>query len=332
MSTRKPKNQPSSKSKRAEIAERPAERLQKVLAAAGIGSRRECEELIEAGRVEIDKKVVVELGTRVDPLRQEVRVDGVPMTQPKRYYFMVNKPPGVVSTNRDPDGRTRVIDLVRSEERLFPVGRLDRTSEGLILVTNDGELSNRLTHPRYGVSKTYRAEVLGRPTVPQLEQLRRGVHLADGIARVTSIDVKKRLKKSTVLEIVLQEGKNREIRRILARIGHKVLRLKRVAFGSLQLARLPLGEFRKLTRDEVLELEKTVRSASKRTQNNSAGSRSASPPKTVNKSVRRRRKHAGTGSASTTANGRPKGKTASRRGAAAVKTTTNSRRRGTRRP
>ncbi len=144
------------------------ERLQKVLAAAGIGSRRECEELILAGRVEVDRRTVTELGTRVDPQRQQIRVDGTPLTRPKRLYFAVNKPPGVVSTNSDPAARMRVVDLVRSDERLFPVGRLDRTSEGLILVTNDGELANRLTHPRYGVEQ-------------DLSRACRGLSLAAGI-------------------------------------------------------------------------------------------------------------------------------------------------------
>ena len=129
------------------------ERLQKVLAAAGLGSRRQCEELITTGRVEIDRVVVTELGTRVDPLRQQVRVDGMPLARPKLVYYAVNKPVGVLCTNRDPSGRPRVVDLVPGRDaRLFTIGRLDLHSEGLILVTNDGELANRLTHPRYGVS------------------------------------------------------------------------------------------------------------------------------------------------------------------------------------
>jgi len=242
------------------------ERLQKVLAAAGIGSRRECEELILAGRIEVDRQTVTELGTRVDPQRQQIRVDGTPLTRPKRLYFAVNKPPGVVSTNWDPAARMRVVDLVRSDERLFPVGRLDRTSEGLSLVTNDGALANRLTHPRYGVEKTYLARVAGCPSPHELDRLRSGVHLAVGLARVASVRVKRRQRETTELEIVLDEGRNREIRRILARIGHKVLQLKRIAVGPLQLGSLPVGACRPLTRDEVQMLERATERAARKSR------------------------------------------------------------------
>jgi 23S rRNA pseudouridine2605 synthase len=228
-----------------------AERLQKVLAAAGIGSRRDCEELIREGRVEVDRKVVTELGTRVDPLQQEIRVDGEVLRRPKRLYFAVNKPPGVVTTNYDPSGRPRVIDLVPTEQRVFAVGRLDRSSEGLIVVTNDGEFANRLTHPRYGVSKTYVVRVAGSPSQAELAKLRRGIHLAEGFCRVESLHVKGKHKGSTDMIIVLNEGRNREIRRILARVGHKVVRLKRIAIGRLKLADLPLGAWRRLMPQEV---------------------------------------------------------------------------------
>jgi 23S rRNA pseudouridine2605 synthase len=144
--------------------------LQKVLAAAGIASRRECETLIVDGRVEVDRRTVTELGTRVDPSTQEIRVDGVPLARAHHVYYLVNKPVGVVSTNRDPDRRARVVDLVPGEARLFTIGRLDRSSEGAIIVTNDGELANLLTHPRYSVPKTYRAWVLGFPTPETLRK------------------------------------------------------------------------------------------------------------------------------------------------------------------
>ena len=227
------------------------ERLQKVLAAAGIGSRRDCEDLIREGRVEIDRQVVTELGTRVDPLKHEIRVDGQAIRQPKRLYFAVNKPEGVVTTNYDPSGRSRVIDLVPTEERVFAVGRLDRASEGLILVTNDGEFANRLTHPRYGVPKTYAVRVAGAPSQTELAKLRRGMHLSDGFFRIESLFVKGKHKGSTDMLIVLNEGKNREIRRMLARLGHKVLRLKRIAVGKLKLADLPVGAWRRLAPQEV---------------------------------------------------------------------------------
>jgi len=238
------------------------DRLQKVLAAAGIGSRRECEALITGGRVEVDGKFVTELGRKVDPSAEKIQVDGVALAQPKRVYFVLNKPVGVVSTNSDPDGRLRVIDLIKSDERLYPVGRLDRTSEGLILVTNDGELANRLTHPRYGIEKVYRVRVVGTPTPQELGKLRKGVYLSDGMAKVSSIQTKRRFKQSTELEIILKEGRNREIRRILASIGHKVVQLKRVAIGPIRLGTMPVGAHRMLSRDEV----KALRKATKRTR------------------------------------------------------------------
>lgn len=229
-----------------------SERLQKAMASAGVGSRRHCEELIAAGRVEVDRKVVQELGAKVDPDRQEIRVDGQPLKKTKRVYFLVNKPIGVVSTNFDPSGRPRVIDLFPNiKERLFTVGRLDLSSEGLILVTNDGQLANELAHPRYGVEKTYHVLVAGQPAPEVLKQLRQGIRLAEGMAHVVSAKVKSTLKKSTVLEIVLNEGRNREIRRLLAKIGHKVLRLKRVALGGVRLKDLPPGEIRRLRSDEL---------------------------------------------------------------------------------
>ncbi len=237
------------------------ERLQKVLAAAGIGSRRQCEELIRAGRIEIDRQVVTELGTRVDPADHEIRVDGQPIPRPELVYYAVNKPSGVVSTAHDPSGRPRVVDLVPGDRaRLFPVGRLDLYSEGLILLTNDGELANRLTHPRYGVAKTYRVQVAGEPGPEILDKLRRGVYLAEGMARVDSVEVKTHHGKSTILEIVLSEGRNREIRRILAKVGHKVMRLTRLAVGPVRIGNLGSGEYRRLTRTEVDALRKSTRS------------------------------------------------------------------------
>lgn len=254
---------PSQKKKRSPAAaprDSQGERLQKVLAAAGIASRRESEQLILEGRVEVDRTAVTELGTRVDPQSQEIRVDGVVLRQQRTVYYAVNKPVGVLCTNHDPAGRTRVVDLVPSDERLFTVGRLDRGSEGLILVTNDGGLANRLAHPRYGVEKTYAVRVVGQPTAEDLQVLRRGVHLAEGVAKVAMVKVKRRLKQATDLEIVLNEGRNREIRRILARVGHKVLQLKRIAIGPLRLAKLPAGASRRLTTEEIRKLQQATRS------------------------------------------------------------------------
>ncbi|MBN1394122.1 MAG: rRNA pseudouridine synthase [Pirellulales bacterium] len=235
----------------------PGERLQKVLAAAGLGSRRQCEELIVAGRVEVDRRVVAKLGVRVDPAKQQIRVDGVPLPSVKPVYYAVNKPPGVLCTNRDPAGRPRVVDLLPDRGvRLFTIGRLDRGSDGLILATNDGELANRLAHPRYGVAKTYRVTVAGQPTREVLAKLRKGIRLAEGIVRAERIEVKSLRKESAVLEMVLREGKNREIRRMLARLRHKVLKLTRIAVGPVRLGDLPSGESRRLTREEIKALKK----------------------------------------------------------------------------
>jgi 23S rRNA pseudouridine2605 synthase len=250
----------------------PGERLQKVLAAAGVGSRRDCEELIRDGRISVDKKVVTELGTRVDPLAQEIRVDGEVLRKPQRLYYVVNKPVGVVTTNDDPAGRERVVDLVPTEERVFAVGRLDRSSEGLILVTNDGEFANRITHPRYGVEKTYAVRVAGSADPKGLARLRKGVHLAEGFAKAQAITVKKKHGQSTDLVIVLNEGRNREIRRILARVGHKVLNLKRIAVGPIKLADLPVGGWRRLMPAEV-ELLLSVAKEKRRAAKAGVGSR-----------------------------------------------------------
>lgn len=260
------------------------ERLQKVLAAAGIGSRRACEELITSGRVEVDRVVVTTLGTRVDAGRQEIRVDGERLPDPSRVVYMLYKPVGVVSTHYDPSGRPRVVDLVPGERRLFPIGRLDRMSEGLILVTNDGGLANRLAHPRYGVEKRYQVQVAGRPTPETLDRLRQGVPLAEGLARVQRVSIRSQNRDSSVLDMVLDEGKNREIRRILAKMGHKVHQLKRVAIGSLSLGNLLPGEHRRLGWEEVERLrQETVAEAppaSRRRADSGKGRRQhrASPP------------------------------------------------------
>lgn len=231
------------------------ERLQKVLAAGGLGSRRQCEELIQEGRVEVDRKVVTELGTRVDPSTQTIRVDGVSLKVQRKQYFAVHKPTGVVSTSKDQWRRARVIDLVSSKDRVFTIGRLDKESSGLILVTNDGDLANRLTHPRYKVPKTYHVTVAGQPSHDVIQKLRRGIVLSDGPVRPDSVVVKKRIKQSTLLEIVLSEGRNREIRRMLARVDHKVLKLHRVAIGPIRLGMLPKAAHRALSHDEVKKLK-----------------------------------------------------------------------------
>ncbi len=228
------------------------ERLNKLLAHAGVGSRRHCDDLIAAGRVTVDGQKIHELGTRVDPDRQKIFVDDVPVKLERHVYWLVNKPRGVLCTNHDPSGRPRAIDLIpHVEQRVYTVGRLDEYSEGLLLLTNDGDLAFRLMHPRFGVPKTYVVQVAGFPTKEDLHQLLRGVYLAEGKVKAKTV---KRLKSegdSCWLRIVLNEGKNREIRRMLAKLGHKVLRLRRVALGPVELGPLAKGKSRRLTREEL---------------------------------------------------------------------------------
>ncbi|MBR5759198.1 MAG: rRNA pseudouridine synthase [Thermoguttaceae bacterium] len=230
-------------------------RLQQVLAAAGYGSRRQCEELILDGRVDVDGKIVTELGVRVFPGEQKIRVDGEALPKAKPVYVALNKPKNTLCTNHDPSGRRRVVDFIPDRlGRLFPVGRLDQNSEGLILLTNDGALAERLTHPRYEAPKKYRVQVAGLVDYELADALKRGVHIAEGIVQADDVVIRSRHKLSSVLEITLTEGKNREIRRMLARVGHKVMQLQRVQVGSIKLGKLAPGEYRLLTSREVAEL------------------------------------------------------------------------------
>ncbi len=235
-------------------------RLQKVLASAGLGSRRACEELIAAGRVEVDGRSVVEQGMRVDPEQAVIKVDGIRVsTRLSTVYLALNKPRGMVSTMSDPQGRPCLGDLVGDrEQRLFHVGRLDADSEGLILLTNDGELAHRLTHPSFGVPKTYLAEVVG--TVPRElgRMLRTGVELEDGLVQVDSFRVVGRSGARVMVEVVLHEGRNHVVRRLLAAVDHPVQRLIRTAVGPVRLGDLRPGRIRPLNRPEVGDLFKAV--------------------------------------------------------------------------
>jgi 23S rRNA pseudouridine2605 synthase len=235
------------------------ERLNKFLAHAGVGSRRHCEGLILDGRVKIDGEVVRELGTRVDPARQKVFVDGQPLRAERPVYWLVHKPRGYLCTNHDPAGRPLAIDLVpHVPQRVYTVGRLDEDSEGLLLLTNDGDLAFRLMHPRFGVEKTYLVQVAGRPDREQLQQLLKGVWLSDGHVRARRVKRLKSQGASTWLEITLSEGKNREIRRMLARLGHKVMRLKRTAIGPVRLDRLAPGKSRPLRFEDLARLRRAA--------------------------------------------------------------------------
>lgn len=230
-------------------------RLQRFLAQCGLGSRRDCEELITAGRIEVDGKTVTELGTTVDPSRQSVSMDGERLKVERKKYFMLNKPSGYLCTSEDPQGRRVVLDLFPQDgPRLFTIGRLDENTTGLILVTNDGDLAQRLAHPRYRIFRLYRAQVAGQPTREIFEQLQQGLYFTEGKFRVYSVKPVKKQKDSTWVEITMTEGQNREIRRLFARVGHKVMKLERIGYGPLRLGRLAQGEFRDLSRDELADL------------------------------------------------------------------------------
>ncbi|MGQ4267518.1 pseudouridine synthase [Nocardiopsis changdeensis] len=235
-------------------------RLQKALAAAGVASRRASEEMIAAGRVSVDGEVVRRFGARVDPEKSEIRVDGMRVvTSPDKLYFALNKPRGVVSTMWDPEGRPTLADYTgQTEERIFHVGRLDTETEGLILLTNDGELSNRLTHPRYKVIKTYIAKVPGPVPHSVVKQLRAGVELEDGPVEIDSFRVVDNDGAKALVEIRLHEGRKHIVRRVMEAVGHPVADLARTQVGPIDLNTLKLGTMRALTPREVSELYKAA--------------------------------------------------------------------------
>jgi 23S rRNA pseudouridine2605 synthase len=248
--------------------ERNPQRLQKIVAAAGIASRRKAEELIASGRVQVNGQTVTELGSKADPERDHIRVDGKLLKKPQQFrYFMLNKPKGVVTTVFDPEGRPTVMKFFgRSGARLFPVGRLDYQSEGLLLMTNDGELANVLTSAASHVEKTYLVKVSGKPREEALEQLRHGVMIERGRrgereGRVMTQPAQISLIRDTDnpwFEVVLTEGKNREIRKMFEEIGHFVEKVRRVGFGPLVLD-VPPGETRELNEEEVTQLKRAAR-------------------------------------------------------------------------
>lgn len=236
------------------------ERLHKVLAAAGFGSRRHCEELIAAGQVQVDGHAVTGMGVKVDPERQKIVCAGQRVRPERPVTVLLNKPRRVITSARDERGRKTVMDLVSGvRERLFPVGRLDWESQGLLLLTNDGDLANLLTHPRYGVPRTYHVIVKGELTGEVLEKLQKGVWLAEGRTAPVRVWVKKRAREGAVLEVTLREGMNREVRRVFARFGVRVRRLKRIRVGPLGLGKLREGEWRFLSREEVEALRSSAR-------------------------------------------------------------------------
>ncbi len=232
------------------------ERLQKIISRAGIASRRSAEQLIKEGKVKVDGEVITRLGTKVDPRIHKIEVKGKVITLPEKLYLLLYKPRYYITSLSDPQGRKTVADLLKDiPTRLFPVGRLDFDAEGLLIFTNDGEFANILLHPRYGISKTYLVELSGIPSRRDLEQVRKGIRLEDGMtlpARATV--VKKDINRAWV-KLTLREGRNREIKRMFAALGYTVTRLKRIKIGPFKLGDLRPGEYRFLTREEVGEFK-----------------------------------------------------------------------------
>jgi 23S rRNA pseudouridine2605 synthase len=240
------------------------ERLQKVIAHAGIASRRKAEQLIVEGKVKVNGKIVRELGTKVGP-HDKIEVNGIPVEREEPVYFLFYKPRGVISSVKDDKGRKVVTDYFPEiEQRIYPIGRLDYDTSGLLLLTNDGDFANLLMHPRYEIEKVYIAKVKGIPSREQLKALEKGIRLEDGLtapARVKLLKMDKR-KQTAIIEIVIHEGRNRQVRRMFEAIGHPVMKLKREKYAFLDLKGLKAGEYRELTPHEVKQLRALALSGS----------------------------------------------------------------------
>ena len=234
------------------------QRLQKVLAAAGIDSRRKCEELILSGTVRVNRKVVDTLPAFVDPKKDIITVDGKKIQAAQKIYFLLNKPRAVICTSRDPQGRKKAIDIIPTNQRIFCVGRLDADTTGIIILTNDSELVNRMTHPKFGLAKTYVVKVRGQITGKVAEKLKKGTWLAEGKTGRASVKILKRNYKESLIEITIRQGLNRQIRRIFAKVGLPVKSLKRTRIGKLNTRGLGVGRFRTLTKAEVAYLKKAT--------------------------------------------------------------------------
>ncbi len=236
-----------------------AERLQKILSQAGIASRRAAEKLIAEGRVAVNGTVVTTAGCKADPSQDHITVDGAALQgQEEKVYFLLNKPKGYISTAHDERGRKTVLDLLPEvAERIYPIGRLDNATEGLLLLTNDGVLMNSLLHPRYEVRKTYLARVQGIPTAEELDGLRQGIELEDGLTAPAQVRLMEQDPKRNVskVEIIIHEGRNRQVRRMCTAIGHEVIALKRTEFAGLSLSGTARGHYRRLTDMELEHLK-----------------------------------------------------------------------------
>ncbi|MBU5345449.1 pseudouridine synthase [Paenibacillus lautus] len=240
------------------------ERLQKIMAQAGVASRRKCEELILEGKVQVNGETVTELGTKADPAQDIITVSGKPIKNEKKVYIMLNKPKGVITSASDPEGRKIVSDYLKGiKERVYPIGRLDYDTEGLLLLTNDGEFANLLSHPKYHVPKTYLATVKGVPHGSELDKLRQGIMLEDGMTSPAEVEYKDvdPDNKQSVISITIHEGRNRQVRRMFEAISHPVTRLKRISYGDLLLQNLKRGLYRHLTADEINQLLQMAKAA-----------------------------------------------------------------------
>ncbi|PTX59860.1 23S rRNA pseudouridine2605 synthase [Melghirimyces profundicolus] len=233
------------------------ERLQKVMARAGVASRRKCEDLIRTGKVRVNGETVTELGFKVDPDWDRIEVEGRSVHPERKRYFLFHKPQGVITSMSDPQGRPTVADYFREvKERVYPVGRLDYDTGGVLLLTNDGDMANRLAHPRHEVDKVYRARVKGVPGSEALEQLRKGVMLSDGRTAPAKARLVRIFRGQALLELILHEGRNRQVRRMCEAVGHPVIQLTRIRLAFLTLERLKPGQYRELTAEEVVRLKK----------------------------------------------------------------------------
>jgi pseudouridine synthase len=237
------------------------ERLQKIISRAGLASRREAEKWIQDGRVTVNGAVVTKLGTQADVGKDKIKVDGRLIARPALNYFLFHKPPGLITSLHDPEGRPHLgewLETLGKKGRVFPVGRLDFNSAGLLLLTNDGELAQRLMHPRYGVRKVYRVKVSGRPSEPELDRLRKGIRLDDGWTVPAKARVVEVLRKKSWLELEISEGRKREVRRMFEALGYFVEKLVRIRMGPLRLGTLAPGEYRPLAPQEIAALKKAV--------------------------------------------------------------------------
>jgi len=237
----------------------PKQRLQKILAAAGLASRRKCEELITEGVVRVNRKVVDQLPAFADPDTDIITVRGKRIHRAEKVYFLLNKPKGVICTSSDPAGRKKAIDMVDCPVRIFCVGRLDADTTGAIILTNDSDLANRLTHPRYKLPKTYEVKIRGRIEGDSLEKLKKGVWLSEGKTGRAAVKVIRRTTTESRIQVTIRQGLNRQVRRTIARLGYKVKALKRTKIGNITIKGLPLGGHKKLSKAQLAYLKKNTR-------------------------------------------------------------------------